>query len=411
MQGHRRALIACAGVVWALGAAGAAGAAVDLEVFERAAPTVVAIGEVVAVEPLDPRAWRLDMRCDEPLNGDGDGVMTRSVVFESPMRGGATPAEVGDRLLLALEPLRLTTAWRKRLGASATAAHWTVADNGRALVRRPASGAIEILRHFLRLPAIARNGSDGVRHLLALAAEVPVPLGAAAARRLRSTRPGGPVPAPVADLVVRSLRREQGDIVNAVLQWIEEARPAGLVDALEHASAAEDAPAAVFEARARLSSGLEPRTILALGDHAEATHREVAARWAARAQGDRLEDWATHDPDADVRIAAIRRRAAIGLDSQWGRGAFGDAEPRVRGEAARIWAAAGDADIGPIRDAVFGDDIAVAQTAILALHLSGRPEAISVLEEAARTHPSAELRKVAGIALGQPLGEVHLPAD
>lgn len=398
--------------------AGPADAAPDLAAFESA--PVVIVGQVRAAEALGGAAWRVRVAVDEwwaqgPPSADGAANADRvAVVFERPGRSADPGLGVGDRVLAALEPLRLTTAWRSRLGAEAPAGAWTFADRGRARVVAPAVGSIEILRHFLRLPRAARDGPDGVRHLLALASGAAPPLAGAAARRLAA---GAPAAVPVAlspeqaALVVQGLSRPGPDVSPGLLSWVAEGRPAGLAAALEAAIRVPGAAAAVFAARAELPGGLPETTLRALVHDAREPVRLVAARYARAASAGLLRDLISHDPSPAVRAAALGRHTAVAFDAAVVLGAFADEDARVRGAAAQLWAQRPDAAVAPIRARAFGRVPRVAQTAVLTLRLMDRPEATRVLGEVAREHPSAELRALARMALHASMGEVQPGTD
>ncbi|MGH7288769.1 MAG: hypothetical protein ACREI8_12195, partial [Myxococcota bacterium] len=75
-----------------------------------------------------------------------------------------------------------------------------------------------------------------------------------------------------------------------------------------------------------------------------------------------------------------------------------------RSEAARLAAGVGPEGVPRIREVALGWPSPAPETAVLALRLSGSPEAAASLRELADTHPDPRIRMLAGVAIGRPLG-------
>src|SRR4030095_7305224 len=91
-----------------------------------------------------------------------------------------------------------------------------------------------------------------------------------------------------------------------------------------------------------------------------------------------------------------------------GLSALHDPEPSVRGAAARaLGTLGGDAGGGAARAGGSRNAGAAARAAVVALQLTGSPEAAEVLAEIAESHRDESVRTLAAIALGRQIGHKH----
>ena len=166
----------------------------------------------------------------------------------------------------------------------------------------------------------------------------------------------------------------------------------------------------VFEALAALDSGVAPARASRLLRDASPAHREVAARHASGASArEELARLARSDPAPSVRAVAIERLVALGGESVLADGlsALHDPEPSVRGAAARALGSLGGSAVASLRREVDSSDTDAARAAVVALHLTGSPEAAAALAEIAESHRDESIRTLADIALGRKIGHAH----
>jgi HEAT repeat protein len=90
-----------------------------------------------------------------------------------------------------------------------------------------------------------------------------------------------------------------------------------------------------------------------------------------------------------------------------GLSALHDPEPSVRGAAARALGALGGSAVGGLRRTVDSSNADAARAAVVALQLTGSPEAAEVLGEIAESHRDESVRTLAAIALGRQVGHEH----
>jgi HEAT repeat protein len=285
---------------------------------------------------------------------------------------------------------------------------------GDAFLRAPSALAVARLEHYSRLAARDREGANGVALLAEIAALCEPPLAVSAAERLaRHSGLDEKLDPAAAALVVRALLRTDAGpaLSSALLEAVARERPQALRAPLEALAAREAlAPAVVFEALATLDSGVAPARASRLLADASPAHREVAARHAsgpdARVELARL---VRSDPAPAVRAVAVERLLALGGESavEDGLSALHDPDPGVRGAAARALGSLGASAIPGLRRKVDSSDEDAARAAVVALQLTGSPEATTALAEIADSHRDEAVRALAAIALGRKIGHVH----
>jgi hypothetical protein len=400
------ALLAGAAGAEAPAAAPAAEGTALVQALEAA--SLALVGTLEARTALDERAWGARMRVESVLAGDTPpGAVP--IAWEELASGRPPRFADGDRVLLVLEPLPTGSLWRQRIpDPRALVATRGIAQRGTAFLRSPGLGSLTVLRHYLALPRELRDGPDGGRHLLALAADAERPLAVSAATRLAEGTGGTALGAGEAGVALRALARGDADaeLGGALLRWVERRQPAGLAAALDAALAQPETASATFvAARGRLGDGIAPERERALLASRSEAQRAAAAQVAGPAQADRLADLLRGDPAPRVRSAALERLArlegasaiAVLLD------AFDDEDAGVRHQAALQVAAFGAEAVPELRDAARRPWPA-SQSAVLALRFANAPEARETLTLLAGDHPDERVRTLARLALGEAIG-------
>jgi hypothetical protein len=389
----------------------AAGGVRLVEALEAAPAAVVAmVGET---RQIDAHGHTAVLVVESALAGPVPAGAQLRIGWEELASSRAPRFEPGERVLVALERLPGASIWAARFPDPELRARvFAVAERGDAFLRAPAHRSLDLLRHYLALAARDREGAQGAALLCALAARGEPALAVGAVARLaRHTELAGELDAGAAALLVEALLRTDAALADPILELAARARPPALRAPLE-ALAARDAlaPPVVFAALAALDGEVAParaRRLLAASDPA---YREVAVRHAsgpgAREELARL---ARADPAPEVRAAAVERLVAMQGSAalEDGLGALHDPEPRVRGAAARALGTLGASAVPGLRRAVDSSDLDAARAAVVALHLSGDPEAAAALAEIAESHRDESVRTLAAIALGRRIGHAH----
>jgi hypothetical protein len=417
-RGRRQALAGAAMALLLVGAAGddpprASGGVQLIEALEAASTAVVAV--VAEPRRIDARGFAARLRVESPLAGPVPAGAEIQIAWEELASSRATRFAEGDRVLIALEPLPGASIWTARFPDPELRSRvFGVSMRGDAFLRAPSALAVGRLEHYLKLATSDREGANGVALLAEMAALCEPPLAVSAAQRLarHSGLDEKLDPAAAALLVRALLRTDAGPALStALLEVAAREQPPALRAPLEALASREAlAPAVVFEALAALDSGVAPARAARLLSDASPAHREVAVRHAsgpdARVALARL---ARNDPAASVRAAAVARLLALGGASalEDGLSALHDPDPSVRGAAARSLGSLGASAIPGLRRKVDSKDPEAARAAVVALHLTGRPEATAALAEIADSHRDESVRALAAIALGRQIGHVH----
>jgi HEAT repeats len=378
-----------------------------VEALERA-PWALA-GTIEGRTALDASGWRARLVVETVLLGAAEPGERVVIAWEELASERPVRFANGDRVLLALEPLAAGSLWRQRFGdPAAVFAARGIAQRGTAFLRAPSLGSLSLLSHYLRLPAALRPGPAGQRHLIALVADGEPALALSAARRLASFDAGDTLGADAAEPVLHAFAREDAgpELASLLGVWIERQQPVGLIPALDAALARPGgAPATIVRARGLLGAGLPPDSEAALLKSPSSAQRAAAASVASPAQAGRLADLLRHDAVPEVRVAALKRLARLegpaSLESLLD--AFGDADARVRQEAAQHVAAFGPEALPRLRDSASWPWPAP-ETAVLALRFANSAESRAALTELADAHPDRRVRALAALALGRDIG-------
>ncbi len=375
-----------------------------LEAAETSGSAVV--GRVGAPRALDGSGWLAPLRIETVLLGPTVGESIE-LAWEELAASRAPRFREAERVLVVLAPVPSGSLWSKRVGSPALRQRTrVVADRSRAFVREPSLGATNRLRHYWALSQTERRGATGLGHLASLIGSAEPPLATSAAHALASSSAGGELidSGSARDLVLGLLRDDVPSALrDALLGWIGGARPPALRAELERRLTPPDAPAVLHLALARLEGELAAEHSEALLASADPELRQVGAAHAGPEQLGVLRGILAQDPIARVRVAAVRRAAAIGDEPGFEAAldAFDDAEPTVRAAAADATSRSAAFDAIRLRGIAFGWPRPAPETAVLALRLHASGASRAVLEEIAASHEDAGLRTLAQIALGR----------
>jgi hypothetical protein len=373
------------------------------------------VGVVAAPHAIDAHGHSAMLQVESSLAGPLPAGSSVQIAWEELAASRAPRFAEGERVLVALEPLPGASLWAKRFPDPKQRSRvFGVAMRGEAFLRAPASGSVDLLQHYLKLAPRDREAAGGVALLARMAARGEPPLALGAVQRLaRQTELAEQLDADAASVLVEALLRTEGgpELTSQLLDLVARQRPPGLRAPLE-ALAVRDglAPPVVFAALAALDAEVDPdRTERLLAASAPA-YREVAARNASGPDApELLAQLSRSDPAAEVRAVAIERLVALGgasaLDPALA--TLHDPEPSVRGSAARALGTLGTSAVPGLRSVVDGSDPDAARAALVALHLTGAPEAKLALEEIAESHRDRGIRALAEIALGRQVGHTH----
>ena len=384
-------------------AAPAAPSAALVQALEDA--PLVLVGEVGSVSALGGSAYRTRLAVEQVLAGSPPGGPV-GLAWEERAPSRPPRFAAGDRVLVGLKPLAMSSGWRDRLAPfEGRGDLLTIAADGQAWYPQPGAGELGLLEHLLALAPSARSGADGARHLLALAARAGPQLARSAAARLQQTDAGAEIAPETLPLVIEALARPgTTGVPTAMVEWVAVRRPPGLAEALDGALRKPGAAAGWFEARAQLDAG--GVDFDALARHPSAAMRGVAARTSS--DPTQLAGLAA-DADPAVREDAVTRLADAAPDSPALERALGDAASPVRAAAARGLAARGDVSIAALHRVTLEEASPARETALAALGLIGTSGSASALAEIASSHPDPGMRQLAEIALTRTVGHVHQP--
>ncbi|TFG97288.1 MAG: hypothetical protein E4H11_02155, partial [Myxococcales bacterium] len=264
----------------------------------EAAPAAL-VGVVAEPRAIDAHGFSALLRVESSLTGSSPPGAVVRIGWEELAASRASRFAEGERVLIALEPLPGASLWATRFPDPKERSQvFGVAMRGEAFLRSPASGDVDLLRHYLKLAPRDREQALGVALLVELAARSDPPLAIGAVQRLgRHTALAEQLDADAASrLVVALLRSDAGpELTSQLLDLVARQRPAALRAPLEALATGEGlAPPVVFAALAALDAEVDPdRTERLLAASAPA-YREVAARNAS-------------GPDAPELLARLSR--------------------------------------------------------------------------------------------------------
>jgi hypothetical protein len=377
--------------------------------LERSPLSVVAT--LVSPRALDGEAFAGTLAVELTLAGEAQRGARLELAWEELARARPVRFADGDRVLLALEPLPGASIWRQRLPDPAERLRtFGIAERGDAFVRDPSTGAIQLIEHFLALPAELRDANPGVAHLVRLAEMAPQTLAAAALERLSEVDAlDRALDERSSARLAKVLLRDPG-LSRTTLELIERRRLESLRPALlGRASPDGSGPAPVYEGLGRLDGSLPAALTVALLERVDsAPHRVVGARYAAVSATERLARLLRQDGSPEVRAAAVSRLVELHGVEEIDRVLYAleDPDPTVRARAMLAVGELGGEAVPPLRRVVEVGSPRAARTAVGALRAAGR-DGTRALSEIAESHPDEGVRDLARIALGRPVGHRH----
>jgi HEAT repeat protein len=391
----------------------AAGGVEVIEALDRSHPC--AVGVTRKLGAVDAKAYTAELVVEQALGAGVATGRTLRIVWEELAAARPPRFGEGERVLVCLTPLPGSTLWLRRFPDPEERRELlAVAGRGSAFVRTPLPGSVSQLEHYARLTPADRAGAAGAARLAALAARAELPLAEEAVARLAARQKlAEQIDAASARALIEALLRSDANaaLPQAVLRLIGERRPPALRPPLVAlTTSAAPAPALVYEALARFDGGLAPERSAALLRDASPARRATAARYASGPDAaSRLNERLRTDPDAGVRAAAVERLVALEQERALSAAmaTLADEDPDVRLAGARAVASLGAAAVPDLRDAVVAARQPAASTAVVALRMTGTDAAHAALVAIAQTHPDEAIRKLAGLAIGEPLGESH----
>jgi hypothetical protein len=378
---------------------------------------VCAVGKTRDVHVIDATGYAGELLVERSLDTDLESGATLRIAWEELARARPPRFAENDRVLVCLDPLPVTTLWRKRYPDPELRSQvLLVANRGGAFLRNPSPGSLDELEHYARLKPDLRAGATGAARLTALAAQAELPIAEDAVERLRARGNLAEQldPELSAELVRALLRPDASSALQAsLLGLVSERRPPSLRAVLETlASRKPPPPGLIYEALGRFDDSLGPERTATLLRDASPDRRAAAARFASGpGVAGELADRLRNDPAAPVRAAAVSRLVQLEGERALGPAiaTLSDQDVDVRVAGVRAIASLGAAAVPDLRGAVRAGRQPAASAAIAALHMTRSREAAQALAEIAKSHPDESIRKLAAFTLGEPLGEHHGP--
>ena len=397
---------------WAQGVRAAGGVEI-VAAIDRSGLCVV--GRTRSVRALDAKGYTAQLVVEQALGAGVASGRVLAIAWEELASARPPRFANEDRVLVCLEALPGSTLWLRRFPDPEQRREvLRVASRGGAFLRDPLPGSLGELEHYARLTPADRAGSQGAVRLVALAARAEMPIAEDAVARLSARETlARQLDAELATQLIEALLRPDASeaLQQGVLRLIAERRPPALRPPLEALASRTPPPSAlVFEALARFDGGLPPERSAALFRDASPERRATAARFASGPDAaSRLTERLRSDPAASVRAAAVARLVSLeqerALTTAMATLADEDADVRLAG--ARAVASLGAAAVPDLRAAVEAGRQPAASTAIAALRMTATEEAHVALVAIAMSHSDEGIRKLAGLAIGEPLGETH----
>ncbi len=391
----------------------AAGGVAIVEAIERS--DLCAVGVTRNLRVLDAKGYSAQLVVEQTFGAEVAPGRSLSIAWEELASARPPRFANEDRVLVCLTALPGNTLWLRRFPDPAQRREvLVVASLGRAFLRNPRPAGLDELEHYGRLTPADRAGPQGAARLVALAERAESPIAEDAVARLGARAAlAQQLDAELAIQLIQALLRPDASeaLQQGILRLVAERRPPALRPPLEALAArTPPPPALVYEALARFDGELPPERSLALLRDPSADRRATAARFASGPDAaGKLSERLRSDPDAGVRAAAVSRLVSLeqerGLSAAMGTLSDEDSEVRLAG--ARAVASLGAAAVPDLAAAVETGRQPAASTAIAALRMTGTQEAHTALVAIAKSHPDEGIRKLAGFAIGEPLGETH----
>ena len=370
---------------------------------ETARRTVVA--HVESVDALDSQGYRATLAVERDLASPTDAPPGETVTigWEELAKGRPPRFQVGDRVLVALEPLPGYSLWRRRFPDGKALA---VAAKGAAFLREFDAGTVEALARYLRVAPDERSEAPGIEALAQLVANAVDPVAIGAADRLAdipgiATKLREPAAAALSAAIAspeRSAARRRKLLALAASRRLDDVRPS----VIEVTKQGPPLAGVAWSTLAAIDGGLPVETVKRLLDDPDPGVRAVAVREAAgTSEQPRAIAAIRRDPAPEVRSAAVEAMVATrdeaALDA--GYAALFDRDTTVRLAASKALGALG-ADVVPkLRELALGRDGEAATGPLAALSYAGA-EGQAALLELAHTHPDEKARGLARMLLG-----------
>jgi hypothetical protein len=377
-----------------------------LDAVERS-PLVV-VGTVAKTASLGRTGRTATIEVDRRLT-PGARSQSVEVVWEELGRSLPDRLQPGRRVLLALEPLPTASIWKQRMpDAELRARVHHLAGEGQGFLLRPRAHTLDRLEHWLALAPEARRGDAG---RLILAQMVPFAdprLALECVDALDTPALERPLSPALTSRVLASLDREEAGIARALALVLERRQPPELAPAIEAQVRARGADASASLLYAAGALGV-PVASLSAETRLGPEQRRALTRW--RSGPGAVEELARsmiRSADPPVRAAAVERylelRGIAGLAQAMR--VFQDAEPAVRAAAARAIAELGPDAVVPLYEFVERESGDPARAAVATLSSMGS-KAHLALARLADEHADEDIRMLASMAVGRPVGHAH----
>lgn len=409
-------IAALAVMLFGVAVAGAAAAGGVVAAIERSPLVVVAeVRDVTELAHDGYRATLVVERVLRPGTGAPGGVPDLvEVAWEEPAPTIPPRLVQGRRVLAAVDPLPTASIWRTRVpDDTARARLLALAGQGAGFLERPGAAELDVLEHYLLVDDAARAGDAGALHLARLCAVGQPRIARDAALRLSDFDGLSDhlTPSAAGAVVEALLRTDTPQVSATLLDVIADERPAALRDVLlaRMGAAGDDTPPILYAALGALDGQLDDELAMPLLENQSVEARTAAARHASGPQArGRLRGLLRRDPAPSVRAAAATRLVELdGLSALPDATlAFDDESAEVRMAGMRAAASLDPDSVEPLYRLADRGAPQEAHMALAALAMMG-DEAHLALAELALEHPDPTIRMLAGIAVGQPLGDRH----
>jgi hypothetical protein len=371
---------------------------------------LVVVGTVGETRALGPTGRIGTIEVDRRLAPKDARTRSLEVVWEELAPSRPDRFARGRRVLLALEPLPTASIWKRRMPDPELRArvHHLMGQHGQAYLLRPRAHTLDRLEHWLALAPDARRGDAGQ---VILAQIVPVAdprLALECVAALDAPALEQPLSPALTASILAALEREESGIARALAQVLERRQPPELGPKLEARVAARgaDASASLLYAAGALGAKVPPLPEeSALGPE----QRRALTRW--RSGPDAAEDLERSMRGASdplVRAAAVERYVELqglaGLPAALR--VFDDPEPSVRAAASRAIAALGPDAVVPLLEFARRESGDPARATLATLSAMGEKAHLALIR-LADEHEDEDIRTLAGLAVGRPIGHAH----